>query len=112
MPKKSRAEARKARKQHGLELTEGVWYVDDLHRLFLLNKHTLGSPALPPRHFHAVLRHFENDTYVHLVRQGKTPLAAVMSFAFEDTLIAYYSGTRPGALFIAMEVQRRALVES
>ena len=47
MPKKARAEARKARDPHGLEISEGVWYVDDLHRLFLKNKHVLGSPGMP-----------------------------------------------------------------
>ena len=97
MPKKSRAEARKARKRHGLELTEGVWYADDLYRLFLHNKHTLGSPALPPEHFKRLLAAFPRDTYVHLVRKGRDPLAAVMSFAFGDTLIAYYAGTSPDA---------------
>ena len=91
MPKKARAEARKARERHGLELTPGVWYVDDLCRLFLLNKHVLGSPALPAQHFRAILEEFRGDVSVHLVRQKDVPLAAVMSFAFGDTLIAYYA---------------------
>ena len=97
MPKKARAEARKAREKHGLELTPGVWYVDDLCRLFLLNKHVLGSPALPAQHFRAILEEFRGDVSVHLVRQKDVPLAAVMSFAFGDTLIAYYAGTQPWA---------------
>lgn len=97
MPKKARAEARKARERHGLELSGGVWYVDDLHRLFLANKHSLGSPALPARHFKAVLERLEGAVHVHLVRQARSPVAAVMSFAFGDTLIAYYAGTEPGA---------------
>lgn len=97
MPKKARAEARKARERHGLELSEGVWYVDDLYRLFLSNKHSLGSPALPARHFKAVLERFQGEVYVHLVRQARRPLAAVMSFAFGDTLIAYYAGTEAEA---------------
>ena len=97
MPKKSRAEARKARNRHGLELSEGRWYVDDLHRLFLLNKHVLGSPALPARHFHRLCSELRDDVFVHLVHRGKEPLAAVMSFAYGDTLIAYYAGTAPSA---------------
>ena len=98
MPKKARAEARKARKRHGLELIEGEWYVDDLARLFLQNKHTLGSPALPPEHFHVLLEDLPRDeVFVHLVRRDREPMAAVMSFAFEGTLIAYYAGTKPGA---------------
>lgn len=97
MPKKSRAEARKAREKHGLELGQGNWYVDDLHRLFLANKHQLGSPGLPHRHFTGLLEGFGKDVTIHLVRHGSDPLAAVMSFRFRDTLIAYYSGTAPGA---------------
>lgn len=97
MPKKSRAEARKAREKHKLELSQGHWYVDDLARMFLLNKHALGSPGLPVAHFKALLEENERGVHVHLVRQGGTPLAAVMSFAYADTLIAYYAGTQPGA---------------
>ncbi len=97
MPKKARAEARKARNRHGLELSRGAWYVDDLARLFLENKLALGSPALPAVHFRALLDEFGSDVHVHLVRKRSTPIAAVMSFAFEETLIAYYAGTHRGA---------------
>ncbi len=98
MPKKARAEARKARNRYGLELSRGVWYVDDLVRLFFQNKQALGSPALPHAHFRAILEEFDEEhIFVHLVRRRGTPIAAVMSFAFEDTLIAYYAGTQPGA---------------
>jgi FemAB-related protein (PEP-CTERM system-associated) len=97
MPKKARAEARKAREKHALELSEGIWYLDDLARLFLLNKLGLGSPALPPEHFRALADEVGRAIRVHLVRRGREPLAAVMSFAFRDVLIAYYAGTEPGA---------------
>jgi len=97
MPKKARAEARKARTRHGLELSEGSWYVDDLYRLFLLNKHSLGSPALPPEHFYRLVERMQGDAVVHLVRRNNEPLSAVMSFAYGDTLIAYYAGTAPNA---------------
>ncbi len=97
MPKKARAEARKARNKHGLELTRGTWYVEDLYRMFLLNKHGLGSPALPPRMFEHLVREFRPDAQVHLVLQERQPVAAVMSFVHRDTLVAYYSGTLPGA---------------
>jgi len=97
MPKKARAEARKARKRHGLELSEGHWYVDDLVRLFHRNKHSLGSPALPMKLFRSFQEEFGDLVRVHLVRRGSEPLAAVMSFLFEDTLLAYYSGAAVGA---------------
>ncbi|MFT4709105.1 MAG: FemAB-related protein (PEP-CTERM system-associated) [Planctomycetota bacterium] len=97
MPKKARAEARKARKKHGLELAQGRWYVDDLFRLFLRNKHQLGSPCMPPRLFTEMLNEFGTDAEVHLVRRGKESLAAVMTFRYGDTLLAYYAGTAEGA---------------
>jgi predicted N-acyltransferase len=65
--------------------------------MFLKNKHQLGSPALPARHFQELLVEFGKDVRVHLVRRGREPLAAVMSFLDRETLIAYYSGTEEGA---------------
>jgi len=97
MPKKSRAEARKARERHGLQLAHGLWYVDDLHRMFLANKHKLGSPALPLAFFRTLVAELGERVSVHLVRRESEPLAAVMCFHFRDTLVAYYSGTRDGA---------------
>ena len=97
MPKKARAAARKARKNHGLQLSEGVWYVEDLYRMFARNKHGLGSPSLPKKMFEAMVREFRGNVYIHMVRKGSEPLAAVMSFAYGDTLTAYYSGTEQDA---------------
>jgi len=97
MPKKARAEARKARERHGLELCEGAWYVGDLVRLFHRNKRDLGSPGLPTAFFETLLEELPGRVVVHLVRRGNEPLAAVMSFLFRDTLLAYYSGTADGA---------------
>ena len=97
MPKKARAEARKAREKHGLELSEGRWYVDDLQRLFMANKHKLGSPGMPPHYFARLCELLGDAVSVHLVRRANVPLSAVMSFRFRDELYAYYSGTRDGA---------------
>jgi FemAB-related protein (PEP-CTERM system-associated) len=97
MPKKSRAEARKARDRHGLELSLGDWFLPDLLRLFHQNKRNLGSPALPERWFRILMAEFPGQVTVHLVRKGDRPLAAVMSFLFRDELLAYYSGTAEGA---------------
>jgi FemAB-related protein (PEP-CTERM system-associated) len=97
IPKKARAEARKARERHGLELVEGRSHLDLLVRLFQENKRRLGTPALPARWFHALADEFGADIVVHLVRRGGEPLAAVMSFLFEDTLYAYYSGSTNAA---------------
>lgn len=97
IPKKARAEARKARQRHGLELVEGCWYVDDLYRMFHKNKRKLGSPGLPLALFRGLLGEFGSDVTVHLVRRGREPLAAVMSFLDGQTLRAYYAGTEDDA---------------
>jgi GNAT superfamily N-acetyltransferase len=97
LPKKARAEARKARERHGLKLVEGSWYLEDLHRMFVRNKHSLGSPSLPLRLFRTLLGAYGSKASVHLVHAERKPLSAVLSFAYGDTLIAYYSGTAPDA---------------
>ncbi|MDF1836389.1 MAG: FemAB family PEP-CTERM system-associated protein [Planctomycetota bacterium] len=93
MPKKARAEARKARNRHGLVLEEGRWYLDDMVRLFHRNKRSLGSPALPLGWFRALMEQFGEDAVVHEVRREGEPLSAVLSFRFRDQLLAYYSGS-------------------
>ena len=93
MPKKARADARKARKEHGLTIDEGRWYVADLIRLFHRNKRSLGSPAMPSGWFTGLLEEFGDDATVHLVRKGSEPVAAVMSFFYEGHVLAYHSGT-------------------
>lgn len=97
MPKKARAEARRGRDKNGLTLTEGDWYLDDLHRLFHQNKRALGSPGLPRRFFEGLARAFGRDVRVHVVHHEGEPVCAVMSFLWRGACLAYYSGTRPGA---------------
>jgi FemAB-related protein (PEP-CTERM system-associated) len=97
MPKKARAEARKARERHGLRLREGGWYLDDLVRLFHRNKRALGSPALPREFFFALAKELAPDVRVHAVHHGGAPVAAVLSFSWRDTLLAYYAGSAEGA---------------
>ncbi len=97
MPKKSRADARKAREKFGLTLEEGRWYLDDMVRLFHKNKRSLGSPALPMTWFRALAEEFSDHCVVHEARLEGRPLAAVMSFLFRDQILAYYSGTEDNA---------------
>jgi FemAB-related protein (PEP-CTERM system-associated) len=97
MPKKARAEVRKARDRHGLELCEGRWFADDLQCLFNANKQALGSPGLPEGLFQLLLDSFGEDATVHIVRRGREVVSAVLSLRFQGTLLSYYSGTAPGA---------------
>jgi FemAB-related protein (PEP-CTERM system-associated) len=97
MPKKARAEARKAREKHGLVLTEGRWYLDDFVRMFHENKRKLGSPGLPHSFFWALCKRFGEDVRIHVVHRGREPVSAVMSFLFRGDVLAYYSGAVDGA---------------
>ena len=89
MPKKARADARKARKDYGLELAAGNWYLPDLVRLFQHNKRSLGTPALPLAWFERLVHELPGQVEVHVVMRESVPLAAC------DQVLAYYSGTGP-----------------
>ncbi len=97
MPKKARAEARRAREKHGLRLSEGIWYLEDLFRLFHANKRALGSPGLPLALFRELRAELGEAVRVHVVQHGAIPVSAVLSFVWRDQLLAYYAGTAPGA---------------
>jgi len=93
LPKRARAEVRKAVDKHGLSLREGLWYLPDLERLFLSSKQGLGSPGLPRRWFEELAREFGPHVLVHCVHKDSEVIAATMSFVFRDTLMFYYVGT-------------------
>jgi FemAB-related protein (PEP-CTERM system-associated) len=93
MPKRARAEVRKAIEKHGLELECGAEHVRDVIELFHQSKQHLGSPGLPARWFQALLAEFPQHAIVHRVRRGGERVAATMSFLFRDTFLFYYIGT-------------------
>jgi FemAB-related protein (PEP-CTERM system-associated) len=93
MPKRARAEVRKAIEKHGLVLEEGRKFLGDLARLFGESKQRLGSPGLPRAWFEALQDELGERVVCHAaVRAGET-VAATMSFVFRDTLVFYYIGT-------------------
>lgn len=92
LPRKARAAARQGRDKWHLEFDEGLWYLDDFYNLFSRNKRHLGSPPLPREFFEILSEELADCIHLHIVRQGSTPIAGVMSYRFKDTLLAYYSG--------------------
>ncbi|MEM7205904.1 MAG: FemAB family XrtA/PEP-CTERM system-associated protein [Planctomycetota bacterium] len=93
IPKKSRAEVRRARDKFGLTFEE-FRDLDQFFSLFSLNKRRLGSPSLPRRWFQSLVDEFGSLVVMHVVRDAeRRPIAAVMSFSYNDTLCAYYSGS-------------------
>jgi FemAB-related protein (PEP-CTERM system-associated) len=92
IPKRARAEVRRARDKNGLTFGESR-DLDEFYHLFQVNKRKLGSPPLPKRWFTALLDEFGRDVVIHVARlpDGKA-ISGVMSFKMGDTLFAYYSG--------------------
>ncbi len=97
MPKKARAEARKARERHGLVHRVGEQHLETFTRLFHANKHSLGSPSLPRAFFRALLDEFSGEVSVHAIEHEGKAVAAVMAFHYGGDFLAYYSGSAPGA---------------
>lgn len=93
MPKRARAEVRKAIEKHGLVMNQGDWYLNDLFEMFHLSKKGLGSPGLPKSWFVALKEELGDDVVLHLARTPEQPIAATMSFVFRDTIYFYYIGT-------------------
>jgi FemAB-related protein (PEP-CTERM system-associated) len=97
MPKRARAEVRKAIETHGLVMSQGDWYLDDLFEMFHQSKQSLGSPGLPKEWFKALKAELGDSVVLHLARTADQPVAATMSFLFGDTICFYYIGTIPDA---------------
>lgn len=93
MPKRARAEVRKAVEKHGLELVEGPRYLPDLARLFGESKQRLGSPGLPAAWFEALASQLGEGVVLHAAVRAGEVVAATMSFVFRDTFVFYYIGT-------------------
>lgn len=92
IPKKARAEVRRARDKFELRFEE-FRDVGEFFRMFADNKRSLGTPTLPRRWFEALLEEFGSSVVLHrAVHPDGRTAAAVMSFCFNDTLCAYYAG--------------------
>lgn len=96
IPRKSRATTRHARDKHGMRFVEGPHLLPRFCELFLDNKTELGSPSFSSRFFENLLLRFGDEVWVSGVEMGGEVIAAVVSFAFGDTLNPYYSGSRSG----------------
>ncbi len=93
IPKKARAEVRRAMNKFELTFEE----IDDValfYNLFAEEKRRLGTPSLPLRWFQGLRDEFGSRIVLHAVKdpEGKT-LCSVMSFLYGDEVYAYYSGS-------------------
>lgn len=97
IPRKARAEVRKALERNGIALVEGPQLFDEFYRLYVLNKRSLGSPVFGARYFRRLLELYGTRAVLHAVVQEQRVLAAVLSLQARDVFYPYYSGAFPGA---------------
>ncbi len=92
IPRKARAEVRKARNRNDITTDVAPLNLKEFHRLFALNKRKLGSPVFPRSLFWHLDDLLGDDCSVLTVRHDGRPVAAVMNFVWRETLMSYYSG--------------------
>ncbi len=91
IPRKQRAMVRKGI-GHGLVGRIDA-HVDDFFALYAGNVHRHGTPPLPKRYFEALRETFGASAEVLTVTDAAgTPVSAVFSFYFRDTVLPYYAG--------------------
>lgn len=91
IPRKARAEVRKARERFGCHLVADL-PLEDFYRLYCLNKRSLGSPLFRRGYFRRLLDLYGPRAMLHgVVRDGEV-LGAVLSLGSGGVLYPYYSG--------------------
>lgn len=97
IPRKARAEVRKARDRFGMTMIEDKDFLDDYYRLYCMNKRGLGSPLFRQSYFQTLLDLFGDDALLHAVRHEDRTVGAVISLVQGDAIYPYYSGALPEA---------------
>jgi FemAB-related protein (PEP-CTERM system-associated) len=92
LPRKARAEVRKALAQPGLTVDTASRDISEFHRLFAENKRKLGSPIFPESLFWRALEVYGDRCFILRVRHEGETVASVLSFIHRDTIMPYYSG--------------------
>jgi len=93
IPRKQRRMVRVGQ-QSGLVSRVSADDLDVFFDLYARSVRNLGTPVFPRRYFRLLVKHFPDDCIILTVRHGNTPVAAVMSFFFNDTVLPYYAGSR------------------
>lgn len=92
LPRKARAEARKARTAGVLVPGAQPLSVPAFHALFAENKRKLGSPVFPESMFWHLKELLGERLHLFALEKNGAPVAALMSFLWRDDWMAYYSG--------------------
>ena len=97
IPRKARAEVRKARNRHEMTFVSSPDLFEDFYELYCLNKRSLGSPVFRRSYFRKLLDLYGHRGLLHAVVQGDTVVAAVLSLTAGRVIYPYYSGAAPEA---------------
>jgi len=90
IPRKQRAMVRKGI-DRGLKASVGR-DVDILHQVYAESVRNLGTPVFARRYFRILAEVFHDDMDVIVVRDGETPIAAVLNFYDRGEVLPYYGG--------------------
>ena len=96
IPRKKRADLRKALANSGLRVEHGQDF-DAFFHLYSISLRNLGTPILPRSYYSAVMSTFGSQVEISIVHGPKYPVAAVMSFHWKDCVYPYYGGALPEA---------------
>ncbi len=90
IPRKQRAEVRKALAGDLEVVTGGLDLADEHYRIYAESVRNLGTPVFPKRLFREVLATMDAD--ILIVRHGGRAVSAVLSLYFNDTVFPYWGG--------------------
>ena len=90
LPRDTRYAVRKALKA-GLEWTEDL-SPSEFYEIYAKSVHRLGTPVFPRELFARLGGEFPKQVRLFGVRKGKTAIAGVLCFYFQDQVLPYYAG--------------------
>jgi len=92
LPRKARAVGRRARHRYGLSVAFDDRRLRAVWTLYARSMRRLGSINYPYRFFESLLHHTPGGHLVSVVLDGRRPVAGLVSFLFQDTVIPYFAG--------------------
>jgi len=93
LPRDTRYAVRKGEKA-GLEWTDDL-SLNEFYEIYARSVHRLGTPVFSQDLFRRLHSEFPKQVRVFGVRKGKTAIAGVLCFYFQDQVLPYYAGALP-----------------
>src|SRR5438552_17715610 len=93
LPRDTRYAVRKSLKSE-LGWTEDL-SVDEFYEIYARSVHRLGTPVFSKELFARLRTEFPTQCRLFGVRKGKTAIAGVLCFYYQDQVMPYYSGSLP-----------------